>query len=395
MTDGVDALQREFGLLRSWLFDEALPLWSGPGLDRDTGSFFEKLNPDGLPTDEPRRARVTGRQTYAFATAGKLGWPGPADDLMRYALDNLFRRYLDPAGGMVISTVAADGSVLRPDFDLYDHAFVLFGLAAAAARGERVAEFSARAAQLRDDMKGGWAHPVAGFEESQPRTLPLKANPHMHMLEAALAWMALSDDPAWGGLADELAELCLARFIAPENGAQREYFDGAWGLLGGHDDSVVEPGHQFEWAWLLFRWGQLRGRPDAIAAARRLIEIGEGPGVCPQRGLAVNELNPDLTLRSGLCRLWPQTERIKAHALAMSAANDPEERNAAALQAATAAAGLRRYFDHPIRGAWWEHIGLDGQPLPEPTRTTSLYHIICAINEVSDQLAAISQSPRQ
>ncbi|PWR25961.1 AGE family epimerase/isomerase [Zavarzinia aquatilis] len=386
MTDGMAALSREFHLLRDWLFEEALPLWSDRGLDREHGGFFEKLNPDGRPTHEPRRARVTGRQVYAFAIAGGLGWRGPAEEMMRYALDNLFRRYLPP-DGMVISTVDAGGAVVRADFDLYDHAFILFGLAAAAARGERTGELSARAARLRDDMIAGWSHPVAGFEESQPRSLPLKANPHMHILEAALAWMAVSDDPGWGRLADGIAELCLARFIDPATGALREYFDGDWQLLAQFENTVVEPGHQFEWSWLMRRWGALRGRADALAVAERLAAIGEGPGVCPVRDLAMNELNADLSLRDGLCRLWPQTERIKAHVAALTGAADADDRNAAAVLAARAASGLRRYFDHPLKGAWWEHLGIDGKPLSEPARTTSLYHIVCAINEVAGVFA--------
>ncbi|MFZ2872105.1 AGE family epimerase/isomerase [Zavarzinia sp.] len=392
MTSGITALEREFALLRSWLFEEALPLWTDRGLDRANGGFFEKLNTDGTPTIEPRRARVIGRQIYVFAIAGKLGWTGPADEMMRYALDRLFRCHLG-VDGMVISTVTAEGAPLNAGFDLYDHAFVLFGLAAAAARGKETAGFAARAARLRDDMKAGWGHPLAGFEESNPRSLPLKANPHMHMLEASLAWMAVSDDPAWGALADEIAELCLARFLDPATGALREYFGGEWQLLNQPDYGVVEPGHQFEWSWLLRRWGHWRGRADALAAAGRLAEIGEAPGVCPVRHLAMNELNPDLSLRDGLCRLWPQTERIKSHVLAMALSSDGEDRAAFALQAAQAASGLRRFFDHPLKGAWWEHLGIDGKPLAEPARTSSLYHIICAINEIADRLAAVQARP--
>jgi len=390
MSDGIRALWGELDLLRAWLFEQALPCWSSRGLDRSSGGFFEKLNPDGRPTTDARRARVTARQTYAFAIARKLGWAGPARELMRYAIDNLFRRHLDPVDGMVIATVSPEGEVLRADFDLYDHAFVLLGLASAVGEGERVEELSARAARLRADMKAGWAHPIAGFEESRPRSEPLKANPHMHLLEAALAWMEVSDDRAWGEFADEIAELGLRRFVTPESGAVREYFDGDWGPIESRDLAVLEPGHQFEWAWLLLRWGRLRDREDAIAAARRLLAIGEGPGVCPARDLVINELNPDLSVRDGLSRLWPQTERIKAHARAMSAADDDEGRDASAALAARAAAGLRRYFEHPLEGAWWEHIGLDGGPLVEPARATSLYHIICAIHEVTDQLTAVS-----
>ncbi|MDP3898200.1 MAG: AGE family epimerase/isomerase, partial [Mesorhizobium sp.] len=236
-----------------------------------------------------------------------------------------------------------------------------------------------RAAALRHRMRPGWAHPHAGFEETRPRSLPLKANPHMHMLEASMAWLEVAPGLGWEALADEIAELCLARFLTPGEGALREYFDGDWRPLAGPKESVVEPGHQFEWAWLLIRWGRWRQRPDAIAAARRLIDIAEASGVDLERGLAINELNADLTPRDSLARLWPQTERIKAFVALSMVAVDSEERTAAWGKAAAAAAGLRRFLDHPVSGAWWEHIGADGVPLVEPTRASSLYHLTCAI----------------
>ncbi len=82
----------------------------------------------------------------------------------------------------------------------------------------------------------------------------------MHMLEAALAWDEAAPDPLWRDLADEIAELCLSRFLHSETGALLELFDGDWNPLSEGDQAAVEPGHQFEWAWLLARWGRLAGR---------------------------------------------------------------------------------------------------------------------------------------
>jgi mannose/cellobiose epimerase-like protein (N-acyl-D-glucosamine 2-epimerase family) len=64
-------------------------------------------------------------------------------------------------------------------------------------------------------------------------------------------------------MADEIAELALSKFIDPKSGGLREYYDGDWNAAPGVDGRIVEPGHQFEWAWLLLRWGQLAGRDDA------------------------------------------------------------------------------------------------------------------------------------
>jgi mannose/cellobiose epimerase-like protein (N-acyl-D-glucosamine 2-epimerase family) len=200
----------------------------------------------------------------------------------------------------------------------------------------------------------------------------------MHMLEAALAWQAIRPDPVWRALADEIAQLCLDRFLDPGTGALRELFDPDWGALSGTAQADLEPGHQFEWAWLLVRWGRLAGRPTAFTAARRLVAIGEDHGLDPDRGLAVNGLHPaTLQQTDRRARLWPQTERIKAH-LAMASLGEAR----ALGRAAAAVDGLLRYTQHPVPGAWWEHIDATGAPVSEPSRASSLYHIVCAAEEL-------------
>ena len=370
-----------YARLRDWLFNNALPLWADVGTDR-AGGFFEKLTPDGRPTDDPRRARVVGRQIYAFSTAVSLGWPGEGRAVVRHGLDFL-ERHLITETGEVIPVVTADGRPLSTAFDLYDQAFVLFGRAAAAAIDERFDTVVPLAARLRDRMIAGWKHQDAGFEEAQPRQLPLKANPHMHMLEASLAWAARSTDPAWLALADEIAELCLARFLDPETGALREYFDGDWRPVGHDRLDVVEPGHQAEWAWLLTRWGLARRRPDALAAAQRLTEILEEHGISPSTGLAVNELNRDLSVRDPLLRLWPQTERIKAWVARRWLIGDAMEAAACEARISDLSARLFDYVEHPVAGSWWEHLDSSGRALLEPARASSLYHITCAIAELA------------
>lgn len=385
MSDGAD-FKAEPAELQRWLFDTALPLWSTIGVDHEAGGFFERLTPDGVAIDDPRRARLVARQIYVFATAERLGWTGAARALVRHGLDALFTHHLGPSG-LVVPAVDRAGRVMRAEFDLYDHAFVLFGLAAAAGIGERPAELAARARLLLADMRAGFAHPMGGFVEAQPGTRPLKANPHMHLLEASLAWEKLAPGDGWGELADEIADLCLTRFINPGTGAVHEYFDRDWHRLADHDGSVVEPGHQFEWAWLLMKWGGQRGQGDPVWVTRRLISLAEASGVDPGRGMAVNELNADLSLRDGRARLWPQTERIKAHKALAVSAKTPEERVRAEAMTAEATRALRRFFDHPVPGCWWEHIDRHGAAISEPARASSLYHIMCAMEVAADDEA--------
>jgi len=379
-----DAIFQDF---LTWLRQIALPLWASRGVDGAHGGFLERMMPDGSMTDDPRRARVSGRQIYVFSTAGALGFDqGDARRLVRHGLDWMLANHISDQN-IIVPVVNAAGTPQHSHFDLYDQAFALFGFAAAASIGEDTQELNSKARILREHMLDGWKHPFAGFEEANPRSLPLKANPHMHMLEASLAWEAISDDSEWGNLTDELVELCLARFLLPPHGALHEFFDGDWRPMMIAPNDVVEPGHQAEWAWLLIRWGKSRNRPDAFEAARRLISIVEGPGKDVPQGLLVNELGPDLEIRDARMRLWPQTERIKALIALIGIAEDGQEIRKTELLLAEAVNGLMRFFEHPVAGSWWEHIGHDGKSINEPARASSLYHIVCAANELTHYLA--------
>ena len=75
--NGLDHAIAERDWLTDWLFDQALPLWSGAGTDWVEGGFFETIDRSGTPSAAPRRTRVVGRQLYAFATSAGIGWAGP------------------------------------------------------------------------------------------------------------------------------------------------------------------------------------------------------------------------------------------------------------------------------------------------------------------------------
>jgi mannose-6-phosphate isomerase len=372
--------------LKAWALDHAFPLWWEVGADHVKGGFFEKIAQDGTPVEAPRRARVQPRQIYSYAVAGLLGWAGPWKQALNHGLDFYLAKYRRPDGFMR-TLVASDGAPLDDKVDLYDQAFGLFGLAMAAQVLPERTDLPALAAQLRDRLYADLKHPVAGFEESVPRSLPLLSNPHMHLFEASLAWLEVSGGEAgWRAMADELAELALGKFIDPVSGGLREYYDGDWNPAPGVAGRIVEPGHQFEWAWLLLRWGRLAGRDDAVRAALRMIAIGDGPGVDPARGVAIFALLDDMSVHDNVARLWAQTERIKAGVLAAEVTGDGRWW----ATAAAGAEGLIKYFDTPVKGLWRDKLRADGTFVDEDAPASSFYHIVCAILELDRAISATS-----
>ncbi|WP_426010582.1 AGE family epimerase/isomerase [Caulobacter sp. DWR2-3-1b2] len=383
MTQDFARLVRLRDQLKVWALEAAFPLWWTVGADHVQGGFFEKIALDGAPVEAPRRARVQPRQIYSYAVAGLLGWEGPWKQALTHGLDFYLSRYRRPDGFMR-TLVASDGSPLDDTVDLYDQAFGLFGLAMAAQVLPQRTDLPRLATALRDALYATLKHPIAGFEESVPRTLPLLSNPHMHLFEASLAWIEAGGDAAWRAMADEIAELALAKFIDPVSGGLREYYDGDWNPASGVAGRIIEPGHQFEWAWLLLRWGRLAGRDDAIAAALRMIAIGEGPGVDPARGVAIFALLDDMSVHDDIARLWAQTEQIKAGVLAAQVTGDAHWWTTAA----NGAEALLKYLDTPVRGLWRDKLRADGTFVDEAAPASSFYHIVCAILELDRAVSA-------
>src|SRR5688572_6009122 len=382
MDPGMDKVGARIGeqhsRLGSWLCDAAYPLWSTRGRD-PAGGFHERLGQDGQPLAEPRRSRVNPRQVYCFAVAPSLGWRGDVSALIKHGLDYWIEHYRRP-DGLFRTLVNADGSPRDERALLYDQAFGLLAFNVSAmgeARGARDRQAQELLALVFKHMKRGGA----GFETGVPATLPLQSNPHMHLFEAALAGCEVcSESSLWKPLADDIVELALSRFIDPASGALREFFDAGWNPAAGIEGRIVEPGHQFEWAWLLLRWcgartGSLCSR--ARAAALRLIDIGEQHGV--RDGLAVNSLLDDFSPHDAGARLWPQTERLKAGALTARLTGEQKYFT----MAANAADGLKRYLDCPLPGLWRDRIDANGQVVDEPAPASSFYHLVAAIAEIS------------
>jgi len=373
--------------LVSWLRNDALPIWWQAGADRVNGGFVETIGLDGVATDATRRGRVQPRQVYCYALAGKLGWSGPWQQALTHGLTYFTEKYwLD--SGYFANAVGPTGDMVDDSFDLYNQAFALFGFSQAAQAVPSLAlDMETRSLALLDMLRARFNPPEAGFHNDLPQSLPLKSNPHMHLFEAALGWEEYKGRGVgpWSALADEIAELAMTRFIDPRTGALREFFDADWTPHPGEPGRIVEPGHQFEWAWLLTRWGQSRGNAEAVVKAERLFEIGLKHGICPHRRVAVMALLDDFTIHDQTARLWPQTEWLKS-SLRLASVSTGLKKDYYLAAATDACAAMRLFLDVPLRGLWRDKMHLDGTFLAEPAPASSFYHIACAIDELRQSM---------
>lgn len=364
--------------LVEWVKGEALPVWAERGFDGRAGRFHERLDGAGRSLPVPHRAMVQARQIYVYAHAGRLGWHVGGVALATRAMAALRRDFAVEACGEAAVRFSIDPATGAPRSELrdaYAHAFVLFAAAHLyrATGDQRELDFARRVAAfvdraLADPRHGGHITDsgAAGAEKLQ--------NPQMHLLEA---WLALAEaDPAgpWLERARTLVTLFRRRLL--RDGFLFERFAEDWRL---HPDGQVadlwEPGHHFEWAWLLDWFQRLTG--DDLADQRATLLLAATRAEASAGGLILDRLGVDGRVAQAAHRLWPHCEAIKAGTVL------EDDRLAAA-----AAAGLADHFlGRPFAGGWTDQIGADRVPTVDYVPASSLYHLMLAA-VVADGAAA-------
>lgn len=363
--------QIPFEEMRAWAFQHALPLWGSAGLDDVHGGFHEELTLDGRPADLAfKRTRVTCRQIYVFSHAAMLGWREGVALSQRGYEYLIGKAWL--GDGRWAKRLTREGAVLDDSVDLYDFAFALFALAWRY-RLTRDADALTRAHQTLDFIH---AHLRAGegFLHALPADGPRLQNPHMHLLEASLAMFEASAEERFLDQADEIVALFRKRFF--DGVTLAEYFTPDLARVGGEEGRRIEPGHQFEWAWILAQYQRLRGL-DVSAEASALADFAERHGVDAQTQATYDEVRDDGAPLKRTSRTWPNTERLKAHlALFELTGRDPRPGAASAARVL-----LDRYLAVNPRGSWIDQFDAHARPLAKTAPTSTLYHLFLAFAE--------------
>lgn len=295
---------------REWA-DAALLALIDTARDRRHGGYVERFDWSGAPLDPGfKRVRVTGRQTYVFAHAAIGGTHG-AYEAASHGAAFLKSRCLR-ADRQFASRLTTAGAMLDATADLYDIAFGLFALAwwyklSGDAHAVEIAEASL--AHLCDTMRSPSGR---GFLAREGDAGPHKQNPHMHLFEAAIFLSAFTGSGKARSLADDLFDLAKNTLHDPATGTLPEFFDAEWRPDAGSGSIRVEPGHHYEWVWLLCRYGEMAGEPEAFAIADRLFAFAQAHGHDPATGLIRDAVDPAGRVLAPDLRIWPNTEYLKA-----------------------------------------------------------------------------------
>lgn len=364
---------------QGWLLNSAIPLWLERGVDWKGYGYHESLSLDTVACAASfKRLRVTTRQIYVFAAATRMG----IDDgraALDHGLDFLLDKGRHPDGGFA-SRFDLAGNIIDPTRDLYDLAFCLFAFAHAyAIRRDPLLRDEAR--KLATFITTRMVHAKGGFVEALPATGHRRQNPHMHLLEAALEWRHLDDAAIFRDLCHEIVALFEQRFFSAQHGALIEHFDDALVPADGSLGRITEPGHHFEWIWLLDRYQSGGNR-----ASDPLYQFAVKHGIDSSSGRLYGEVLTDGVVHTHETRLWPHTEWLKAELVL------PQDNKAARVGKAWRA--LQSFLACPIEGLWYERwLPHERTFAQEPAPASSLYHLTLAIEcfaQMSEQVGVKS-----
>lgn len=360
-----------------WLTEFACPLWLDKGIDWKNGGFYECLSLQGEPTPSPRRVMVQARQIFSSHLAMNLGIISGEQcrASIKKGIDFILRYYSLPSGGF-LHAIDENFEPLKKPEDLYGQAFALFGLAHA----YKVLSdtfYKNRAKQLLAYLNRERKLPQGGFSEILSQEIQYEANPHMHLFEALLYWMEIDSDPEWKIMADEILSLCLNKFIDSEKTLLAEHFDSNWKPILTNGIFIFEPGHHYEWVWLLGRYQKLTGK-ELRPLRKKLYDVSELYGISPTKKCAYDEVSSHLLPYKKTARFWPQCERIKA---ALQLGLETEDPAPYARTADESLHALFQFLDVPIQGLWYDTWQESGEFTIQPAKASSFYHIIGAMSE--------------
>lgn len=349
-----------------------VPLWQGPGWNPALALPFEALDARHQPLPVQRyRAMACARQLYLFSSL--IGQVPAAEQRAAALFRSLQQHFHDAEHGGWFYSIDAQGAPLDKRKDLYTHAFIIFACAHYWAKvREPLVEsvLNAALSVVAERFASGDGLYQASLDQdwSSLGSGPLQ-NPLMHLAEAFLATLAVREDSRVQGALTALCEAMQRRFIDPQTGVMLEKPLGAV-------DNWFEPGHQFEWFFLLESSPLLRGTA-LHGSLDRAFAFTEDCGVDPQTGAVAAMLDLQATAqpKDATQRIWAQAEYLRALTL--------RPHSQASLRRQLLA--LQQHFLHPA--GWNECLDAAGKVSRQDMPSTTPYHLATCYRGLTEYFA--------
>ncbi len=358
---------------KAYLSNVAFPFWNAHGFINAEHGFVESFDlKTGKPNlDHDRRLRVQARQIWVFAKASGLNLGQNSLQLAKDAWNVVQTQYRHADGGYIFS-VDKDGKPVGKERNFYEQSFVLLALSAlygATNDKKYLDEAEKLYAWLNENMKaddGFWTQ----FDD---KTLPREQNPHMHLFEALIALFEVSKQRHWLMRASEIYGMFHNFFFDAENRLLREFFSLGFSGYDLEKGDIIEPGHNYEWTWLLHHFGQMTGFSSEYQDELYAFAL-DGT---TEEGFGLDQCSPDGDILSHTSRLWVQTEALKAHIAQYERHRDVEQVEAIVTT-------VNNIFDYYLRldGLWGDRLDRNLNEMSKVCPASTFYHLFLAMLEL-------------
>lgn len=358
--------------------------WYHSFSDKEFGGFHERLGENFKPVDMPHKRLVTQcRQlaVYSHATLVDNGIDFGEDLQDRFGF--LKNNYFVPETGGWRFSVFSDGHPAEGTYDLYGNAFAIFSLCFYYQLHPKpeVKEMAQKTLEFIDRHFRCQTHP--GFLEAlgcdlQPLEKIRRQNPHMHLFEACLFAYEVWQEPAYLQMADELYELFCKYFYDDASQTLEEFFEvdlSPHKVKGGH----IEPGHHFEWVWLLKKYSDIKGVTPLLQHQQEgLLHFANTHGYDHKFGGIFDVVDKEGHPIKKSKRVWPFTEGLKANAMMMD--YDTADKDFIKGRVKEMIHVFNKKYMEP-RGFWTESLTQDLSPATNYMPGTTPYHVYFGIVE--------------
>lgn len=374
--------------VQSFLHDHLLRQWMSNGFDVNSRLSFESLQLNWEPSaTEQIRLLSQCRQLFTFSYAYKIFANKDFLDLLSPLFEAICEHYFIDERWHFSLTDQLKPKDSKTDTYTLAFIFLAFSHYYSVTKDVRAKQHIEKAhAFLLNELSSG----DGAFYESYPINLSetRRQNPHMHLLEGYLAVYSELGDKRYLDMINRLSELALEKFYHADSKTLREFFSNDWELdtERGH---IVEPGHLFEWVWLLNKTYRVTQNTRLIELANNLWQTGTEAGISKSGGV-VNQLNGDTKAVIDPCkRIWPITEYMKAITVAPLESSEKSR-----LLHHTIGFMETYYFRED--GGWNEYLDEGNTPLPgAKLPATTSYHIFLGLTEAIQHLDSQSKSTNQ
>ena len=365
----------------TYTFMDMARLCATRGWDAIRSRSVERLQADLTPAPLGyRRGMVAGRQLFFFSQAYRLTRDRLFEDRARRLFADLVSHFWDKTNSGWYFSLNDDNTPHDATKDLYGHAFIMFGLAhyLAIFADKDALDWLGKTNELvlrHFSLPGGWFAPST-TRDWAIRGRNLEQNPHMHLLEAYLSSYNATQDDSFLKCSTQMMSIYTELLRTSDGSKVLEHLDEN-GRPSGEKGNLIEPGHLYEWYWLVNEYADIAGLPAYRATCPPIMAWADRWGVDPGAGGVYDMVDAGGNVVSNRKRIWPVTECIKALAT-LARASGGEQSYEALAQWITFIG--EKYCT--VDGTWHEYLNQNLEPDCDYMPMSTPYHVGMAALEV-------------